>query len=336
MEFFSKLGEYLEPAKKFILPIGLSLLVWYSATKPTISADEPKLFSNEWVQKTRGEIGIKPKKVKCKKWGVQVVAYKNKRNLDKVVKSLNKEGYGTKTAIRNGYNVVFVEAYEKPIANWVLRDIKINKKVRDLIDVKGAKVVHFDAYCEVYKKDDLGKIVNYFAEKAGVDKKLAGCITKNESAFNPSAIACIKKNSKYSEIVECEQYKEIEYYAYKRNSPEKMILKKRTVPVNIFKNNKNIEVSAIGLMQVHPQHRNGYEIKIHQYFNPVINAYIGIDLIKEAVDVVKKNKRKKKLVEDVALIYNAGPHIYKLWNKKPKQEQTRQFVNDVKKCYNSR
>ncbi len=303
------------------------------------------LFSEGWIRGIKAGIRLNPKIEKCDVWYVQVGAYKNLDNANSVAKKFNKIKYSTKIISEGGLKKVLVKTYNKEIADWLISDLSSN--------YNGGKRV-IKEKCEVYNRSDLEKIIEYFAKHEGVDKDLALAITQVESKFDPDAVA----------------YKIREDEAYVTSIDEET--GRKTVDKVIDFNHETAEnghkiVTALGLMQIHERHRhNGYDININQYFNPIINSYIGIKLIREAKKQLKnditylgkeislleslysrdgnekakieelkrlKIEKEKNITANIAFIYHAGLKLYRKWDGIPRQEQTRRFIEDVLRIY---
>ena len=362
-----------------VLTLGVGLLVGSGAylyhinnyiKQPSISQNQKKetatrktnypVFNDEWVNRMKGEIGVHPKLEKCDVWYVQVGAYQNIDKAREAAKKFKKIRYGTKIESKKNLHKVLVKTYNHGIAEWLKKDLSVNYG-RGFITSRREQ-------CERYERNDLEKIVSYFARQNDTGPNIALAITEAEAHFDPNAVAY--------------QLEEIKERVY-----DKKTGKIKTVIILRRKKDKNGNdiVTALGLMQTHEKHRhNGYNINIDQSFNPIINAYMGNDLIREhrvelrreiatrsqeIINLEKSygengnsrirklkdiNKRKEENIPAyTAFMYHTGERIYKNWNgnavrkfmekrhieefdepwKVAKQYQTKNYIRDVLKYY---
>jgi len=292
--------------------------------KQNIEESEDKkpveLNSENIVEIVKKEIALNPKIIERDVWYLQVGSYKKIENAEMVLNRFKKLKYNGIIEERNGINRVMIRTFSKDLAKWLSSELK---------STYGKTFYHKKKErWESYSRSDLEKIVEYFGEKSngyfkeyGIDaKKLFVAIAKAESNIDPEKIAYKIRE-------------EIDYRTRYDKKTKKKVKEKIVNYSHETDGNGNKEVTAIGMMQIGIKNRWLFPFYLDEYFHPIKNAYMGFQLLIDAVSQVNVSDDVDKMIKDIAFIYNAGAANYKKWNFTPKKHQTIDFMERVLKFY---
>lgn len=277
--------------------------------------EQPKEESKDIVELVKKELGLNPQIKTTNIYYLELASFKYHSNAESWLKKFNKQKYSCKIEKAAGFYHLSIRTFSKEIADWLAANLrKTFGKTRVFTELEN---------WEFYSKDDLEKIVDYFAnenrnvfrELAIDSKRLFRAITKAESNFDPNKVA-----HKISEVYD---KKKKNFVAYKHKKD----------------GNGNKIITAIGLMQIGVMNRHLFSFTLDEYFHPIKNAYMGAYLLVDAAAHLKENGWHKESTEErvkhIAFIYNAGAANYEKWKGIPKKKQTKDFMEDVLRNYKS-